>query len=232
MSNEVAVFPETFREEAYLEPISQVAPRIMLAVGAAWGACFFALMAVLDPSNLGALLTFSAAGGAAFGLVWGNWFSWYVKRFHRHLLESPSEYFTYPAEIQEEVPALEILGNQRVGRVFVGGKVVLTGSALWFLPHNRNAHAFRGPTRIPVADITDLELLPRGTIERWLTGPRSDLFPGRMRLTTPDAIHEFNVGTREMVASLVALLTARMPSARQVDVAVESGSLLLAMQTA
>lgn len=221
---------EVFREDAYLEPISQVTPRIMLAVGSTWGACFFLLMMLIDASHLAALFAFSMAGGAAFGLAWGSWFSWYVKRFHRNLLKKPHEYWSPQPLVDAEGPVLEVLGNQRVGRLYVGGKMVLTERAVWFLPHNRNGRAFRTPTRLALAEICDLEVLPRGSLETWLTGERPDLFPGRLRLTTGQGIHEFNVGTREMVAALIERLTKKLPAARQVDLAVESGSLDLAVR--
>ena len=220
--------PSAFREEAYLEPISEVTPRIMTAVGATWGTCFFALMALIDPAHILSLAGFSMAGGAAFGLVWGGWFGWYVKRFHRNLLRHPETFFPPQPGMSVEGPVLEVLGNQRVGRLYVGGKLVLTGQAVWFLPHNRNGSAYCLPTRIALEDVVDLDLIPRGRLESLLTGPRPDLFPGRLRLTARQGIHEFNVGTRAMVAALVAKLTRRLPSAAQVEAAVESGSLELA----
>lgn len=222
---EGARVPDAFCEEAYLEPISEVAPRIMTAVGTTWGACFFLLMAIIDPSHLVALLCFSMAGGAAFGLVWGNWFAWYVKRFHRNLLQSPDDYFGRQPVMDAEGPVLEVLGNQRMGRLYVGGKMVLTDQALWFLPHNRNGNAYRSPTRLALGEISDLEILPRTPFETWLTGQRPDLFPGRLRLTTANGSYEFNVGTREMIAALVDRITKRLPAAGQVEVAVQSGSL-------
>ena len=217
-----------FREDKYLEPITQVTPRIMTAVGATWSACFFVLMVLMDPSHVIELAGFSALGGSLFGIAWGTWFSWYVKRFHCNLLRHPDEYFAPEPSMEAEGAVLEVLGNQRVGHAFVGGKLVLTSEALWFLPHNRNGHDFRGATRIELGDITDLEIVPRNSIEILLTGPRPDLFPGRLRLTAAGDIHEFNVGTREMLAVLVAKLTAGLPSSRQVEIAVESGSLELA----
>lgn len=223
---------EVFREDAYLEPITQVTPRIMLAVGSTWGACFFLLMVLIDTSHLAALAAFSLAGGSAFGLLWGAWFSWYVKRFHRNLLKKPQEYFVPQPLVEAEGPVMEVLGNQRIGRLYVGGKMVLTERAVWFLPHNRNGRAFRVPTRLALSEITDLEVLPRGALETWITGERPDLFPGRLRLTTPQGIHEFNVGTRAMVAALVERLTKKLPAARQVELAVESGSLDLAVREA
>jgi hypothetical protein len=224
--------PVKFREDAYLEPISRVTPRIMVAVGATWGACFFLLMALLEPGHLASLFGFSVLGGSAFGLLWGGWFAWYVKRFHRNLLRKPLEFFPPQPAMEAEGPVLEVLGNQRVGRLFVGGKLVLTGSALWFLPHNRNGRAYRIPTRLELGEIVDLELMPRGPLEAWLTGARPDLFPGRLRISTGHGASEFNVGTREMVAALVAQLTPRMPAARQVEMAVETGSLDLASRAA
>lgn len=224
--------PTAFREDAYLEPIAQVTPRIMAAVGATWGACFFFLMMLIDASHLVSLAAFSVAGGTTFGMVWGSWFSWYVKRFHRNLLKRPADYFAPQPMLESEGPVLEVLGNQRVGRLFVGGKMVLTERALWFIPHNRNGRAFRTPTRLALADITDLEILPRGALETWLTGARPDLFPGRLRLTTTHCVQEFNVGTREMVAALIERLTKKLPAARQVELSLESGSLDLACREA
>lgn len=221
--------PKAFDEEAYLEPISQVTPRIMVAVGATWGLCFFMLMALLDPRHFAALLGFSMLGGGTFGLVWGGWFSWYVKRFHRHLLRAPGEFFPPQPAMELEGRVLELLGNQRVGRLFVGGKLVLTEKALWFLPHNRNGRSYRVPARLDLGDIADIDLLPRGQLESWLTGARPDLFPGRLRIVTRRGPFEFNVGTREMIAALVSELTRRLPAARQVEMAVESGSLELAL---
>jgi len=234
LQNEMCVrepeLPYAFDERAYLEPISMVTPRIMTAVGATWGACFFSLMALIDAGHLMSLVGFSLAGGAAFGLVWGSWFGWYVKRFHQNLLRHPEQYFAPQPGMVAEGPVLEVLGNQRVGRLFVGGKLVLTSSALWFLPHNRNGRAYCVPTRLALADIIDLELMPRGVVEKALTGQRDDLFPGRLRITTRLGAHEFNGGTREMVAALVSKLTRRLPSAAQVEAAVESGSLELALR--
>jgi hypothetical protein len=221
--------PVAFDEKAYLEPISQVTPRIMAAVGFTWGMCFFVLMALLDPRHLMTLLGFSLLGGSTFGLVWGGWFSWYVKRFHRHLLQAPHDFFAPQPLLESEGRVLELLGNQRVGRLFVGGKLVLTEKALWFVPHNRNGRAYRVPTRLDLGDVIDLDLLPRGQLESWLTGSRPDLFPGRLRIATRRGAFEFNVGTREMIAALVAELTRRLPGARQVEMAVESGSLQLAL---
>lgn len=224
--------PVAFDERAYLEPITQVTPRIMMAVGTTWGVCFFVLMALLDPRHLAALLAFSAAGGTAFGLLWGGWFGWYVKRFHRHLLAAPEEYFAPLPALDAEGVVLELLGNQRVGRMFVGGRLVLTERALWFQPHNRNGRAYRGATRLELGEVVDLEVLPRGQLESWLTGARPDLFPGRLRIGTRHGPFEFNVGTRAMIATLIAQLTRRLPSARQVEMAVECGSLELASRFA
>src|ERR1043166_8790173 len=78
--------PQRFSEKAYTEPISRVTPRIMASVGTTWGLCFFAMMALIDSHELGVLFTASAVGGGVFGILWGGWFSYYVKLFHRSLI--------------------------------------------------------------------------------------------------------------------------------------------------
>ena len=73
--------------------------------------------------------------------------------------------------------------NQRRGHAAVGGVLVLTRQALWFVPHLLNAKPYRQPVRIPLGEIEDLEIVARSRMEIWFTGNRSDLFPGRLKVT-------------------------------------------------
>jgi hypothetical protein len=215
--------PQRFSEETYTEPISRVTPRIMATVGATWGLCFFIIIGLVDAHDLGGLAMASAVGGGAFGILWGGWFGFYVKRFHRSLLRRPDKYFNTPPALAEETLVLEILGNQRRGDAFVGGKAVLTETAFWFVPHKCNGKAYLDPVRIPLSEIIDVDIVERSVVERWFTGDRADLFPGRVRIGTKDAVYEFSAGTREMVARLIAELQPRLPGANEVEKALEWG---------
>jgi hypothetical protein len=219
------VAPVLFPERAYLEPITGIAPRVMLAIGSTWGLCFFTLMSLLEPAYLATIGLHSVVGGATFGLFWGAWYGWYVKRFHRCLLRQPADYFGPQPQIGEEGVIVEILCNRRQGRTYVGGKLVLTSSALWFLPHNRNGRHFRQPVRMPLDEVSDFEGLPRGLLERWLAGGRPDLLPGALRIVTASRdAHEFNIGTQEMVAALVGRLQPRLPGAPDVERAIAAAA--------
>lgn len=215
-----------FLEEDYLAPIATVTPRIMLTVGATWGMSFFLFMSILDPAKLIPLAAASSIGGSLFGLIWGGWFCWYVRRFNRRLLRTPEKFFDpeIVSKVRADEPQLEILGNQRQGHAAVGGVLVLTRRALWFVPHILNAKPYRQPVRIPLDEIVDLEVVARSRMEIWFTGDRKDLFPGRLKVTSSQGSWEFNVGTREMLVTLVERLGPLLPLAADVERLLSGGS--------
>lgn len=222
-----------FAEHDYLETFRRFDLRWMLRLGWTWGMVNFTLLGVFmalslgmaDLGTLAATLGICLTGGTFYGCMMGFWVRWLGTRFYRELLERPEQYFGSQPLMDEERPVLEILAGQKRGRHSAGGRLVLTGQALWFQPHNQNDRADRGPVRIPLDSVDDFQLVDRDRFQAWLLGARTRDIPRLLEIHAGGQVHTFDLDRPEMLITLLETLQAQLPGAHEVQQYIETGEL-------
>lgn len=220
-----------FAEEDYLETFRRFDLRWMLRLGWTWGMVNFALLGIFMALSLGmaelgtvmATLGICLTGGTFYGCMMGFWVRWLGTRFYRELLDRPGHYFGAQPLMEEEGPILEILAGQKRGRHSAGGRLVLTGRALWFQPHNQNDRADRSPVRIPLDSVEDFQLVDRDRFQAWLLGAQAKEIPRLLEIHSGTTVHTFDLDRPEMLMTLLETLQQQLPGADEVCFYIETG---------